>query len=329
MADTKWFMIQNQLSINFDRVWHPKNTWEPLIPEVPAQSDRLMGKHFEEWIQERNKRDEEQKQPFFAQFYYFDAHYPFFNDKEVIGDRKPSNRLDGMLMTVDKGIEEIFRYVKDAGELDNTIIVASGDHGEIYHNKTGGTYMRLNTWNSQVMHPLTYMYVPDKVSSKHPEIVKNLKHNRHQLVSTLDLYPTMLHVLDGISSKRQYDRTDHSCIRGYDLLSQKLDSDRIAWSIPGVKYDVSKRGHNGNIAIHHGTKSSFYLQFGWPKGNGFKILTYDGIIRSHAFVNETRTGAPLTIEEWKKVIEDARYSDSAPVIESNGTYIKSLLEALE
>ena len=324
MANTKWFMIQNQLSTNFDQVWNPKGTGEPLVNEA-AQSDRLMGKHFQEWIHERKERDEEGKKPFFAQFYYFDAHYPFFKDKEAVGNRT-SDRLDGMLMTVDKALEDIFDYLKDAGELNNTVIIASGDHGEYANNE--GNFMRLHTWNKHVLHPLTYMYMPKRLSGEHPEILQNLKHNRHQLVSTLDLYPTMLNVLDGISSKRHYDGTDHLCVRGYDLLSKKLDSDRVAWSIPGIMFDFSK-DTKGNIAIHYGTDSSLYFKFGWPKENGISILKYDDIIRSSAFVNETAKGAVFTIKEWQKIIEVAKGSDSEPVVGSKGTFMKKLMGALE
>jgi len=128
MKGTKYFMIEDALSINFDRIWHPGVTGEPHVNEA-AQSDRLMGKNFKSWIQEWSQNNtllnnNTTKTPFFAQFYYYDSHRPFYSEN------KTSNRLDGMLRTVDKGIEDIFSYLDEAGELDNTIVIASGDHGE-------------------------------------------------------------------------------------------------------------------------------------------------------------------------------------------------------
>ncbi|KAL3774944.1 hypothetical protein ACHAWO_007904 [Cyclotella atomus] len=313
MKGTKYFMIEDALSVNFDRIWHPGVTREPAV-NAEAQSDRLMGKHFQSWIQEWSQNTT--KAPFFAQFYYFDAHYPFFS-----GESNSSNRLDGMLMMVDKGIEDIFSYLNDVGELDNTIVVVSGDHGETY---TGALWGRLAGWDANVLHPLTFMYVPKRLSARNPDIVTNLNHNRQQLVSTLDLFPTMLHILDGISSKNEYNVTDNDCVRGYDLLSKKIDPERIAWSFPSIQSNLNS--DRGIIGVHY-RRSSLVCRFGWPKDNHLKILTYDKIVGSRAEKEEG--GDVPTMDEWRSLLERNESVNGMPHIAMNSKYFKTLLNKLD
>ena len=155
--------------MNFDKVWDPSITKDPVVNEN-GQSDRLMAKHFYKWIEERKEQQEGVRQdgnttkPFFAQIYKFDSHYPFFNDEEVLLENtdKPLSRVDGMLKTVDKGLEEMFTFLRDSGELENTVIIGTSDHGE-YTNERGG-FMRLVDWNEHILHALTFMYVPEEIS---------------------------------------------------------------------------------------------------------------------------------------------------------------------
>lgn len=324
MKDTKWFMVEDALSINFDRVVYPKITKDPLVNQA-AQSDRLMGRHFRSWIQERqNRTEEEERQPFFAQFYFFDAHWPFYNDADAIKN-KTTDRIEGMLMTVDKGLEDIFAYLADAGELENTVIIGSGDHGETYVKKEGeNLFKRVQEWVEDVLHPLTYMYIPKRLSAQKPEIVQNLKHNRHQLVSTLDLYPTTLHFMNGILSKDSHNaRTDLHCVRGHDLLEKKIDSDRVAWSFGG---DFSKAKSN-NVGLHHGTGSSLIYHFGFGKDKGLEIYKYKDIVGSPAR-NSTKK-RHLTIEDWKRVVQDMEGTENQPIIDKKDTSFTRLKDLLE
>lgn len=316
MKGTYWFAVENALSVNFDQIWHPDLTGDPLV-NGPAQSDRLMGNHFKSWIDERSQSNETTKTPFFAQFYYFDSHYPFFK-----GDSNATSNAGKMLMNVDKGVEDIFRYLKDAGELDNTIVIATGDHGEYF---TPGYYARLRSWDANVLHPLMYIYVPNKVSAQHPEIVTNLNYNRKQLVSTLDLFPTMLRILNNTFTKNEYYNSngDDDCIRGYDLF-QKIDSDRVAWSFPNTL-----NGKKGNFAVHY-RGSSLVDHFGWPKGDWLKIITYDKVVGSP--IEERDDDNILTFAEWKSFMKGMieKGSHGMPRVAMNSSdYMTRLLRDLE
>jgi len=316
MKNTKWFMIEDALTVNFDQIWHQGTTGEPQVNEA-AQSDRLMGKHFKSWIDERSQSNETTKTPFFAQFYYFDSHVPFFQ-----GDSNATNRKDGMLETVDKGIEDIFRYLRDAGELDNTIVVAAGDHGE--DSRPRG-FNRLAKWSPDILHPLMYMYVPNRVSARNPEIMTNLNHNRKQLVSTLDIFPTILRILDGNFTMDGYTpiNGDDGCMRGQDLL-QKIDSNRVAWSL-----DEGNKANRGNFAVHY-RGSSLVNRFGWPRDNGLKIFTYDKYVGSS--VEEKEVGDILNLTGWKSFMEGMieKASPGTPIVAmKSSTYMERLISDLK
>jgi hypothetical protein len=276
-----------------------------------------MGKHFKSWIDERSQSNETTKTPFFAQFYYFDLHYPFFK-----GDSNATNQKDGMLMNVDKGVEDIFSYLKDDGELDNTIVIATGDHGEKYPKRNIG---RLRSWDVNVLHPLMYIYVPNNMSAQNPEIVTNLNYNRKQLVSTLDLFPTMLRILNGTFAKNEYYNSpgDDDCMRGYDLF-QKIDSDRVAWSFP-----TTLNGKQGNFVVHY-RGSSLVDHFGWPKADWLKILTYDKVVGSP--VEERDDDNISTFTEWKSFIKGMIQKGSHGmnrVTMNSSDYMTRLLRDLE
>ena len=334
-------MIENQMTVNFDKVWDPSITKDPVVNEN-GQSDRLMAKHFYKWIEERKEQQEGVRQdgnttkPFFAQIYKFDSHYPFFNDEEVLLENtdKPLSRVDGMLKTVDKGLEEMFTFLRDSGELENTVIIGTSDHGE-YTNERGG-FMRLVDWNEHILHALTFMYVPEEISKKFPDMVQNLKHNRNQLVSTLDIYPTIMSFMS--NGEKTNASTDSHCLRGYDLLNKKIQSDRVAWSIPGVTRKFPKEKKIGLIALHYGTDSSLYARFGWPKDNGMKVLKYNDIIRGSSgdttslnatTAASTSKGPALTMEEWNEVVETlVNRTDSNPVITNSGPSIRKFKQFL-
>jgi len=320
MKGTRYWMIQDALSINFDQIWHPGVTGEPLVNEA-AQSDRLMGKHFESWIREWNQNSTT-KTPFFAQFYYYGAHHPYYSENKTSSNRL-DDRLNEMLKTVDKGIEDIFGYLDDARQLDNTIVVVSGDHGDMYKEHYG----RLHIWDADVLRPLMFMYVPKRLSTKYPEIVTNLNHNRQQLVSTLDLFPTMLHMLDGISSEKDYDGvTDFNCMRGYDLLSKKIDSERVAWSFPSDLYP-----RRGIIGVHY-RRSSLVNRFGWPKRNHLEVITYNEAIGSLT-ENEKEAGDDdvLTFDEWKSIVlvKGTNGLHGMPNVGMNSPSVKYLIDSLD
>lgn len=304
--------------VNFDQVHHPHTTKDPLV-NGPAQDDIAMEKHFQKWLEENKKRQGDTRQPFYAQFYYFNGHYPFFNNQNISGT---TDTVDGVLSTVDKSIENIVRQLREAGELDNTIIIGTGDHGE--NLPARGIYKRLKEWDEDILHPMMYMYVPREISKKSPGIYENLRYNTRQLVSILDIFPTILHFLDGIP-KENYPVTNEHCVRGFDLLKNKIPFNRVAWSFPGVNDDLSKT-KRGILALHSGTSSSLMNRFGWPRRNFMSIVEYATII--HPKRNNESKVHLRDFNDWNSIIENMTGTSDEEVLKKSSHCITSFLKNL-
>lgn len=313
LAGTKWFMTQHQLTTNFDQVFDPTVTKDPL-ENPPGQDDRKMVENFKTWLTENHSDGDE---PFYAQFYYFNSHYPFFDNK----DKKSESRLDGMLETVDQSIKRIFDILEETGDLDNTIVIGSADHGE---RRTPTKYGRLREWSKDILHVPIYVRMPRKFFDTDEE-VKTLRHNTQQLVSTLDLYPTIMHLLSG-ESLEDYSEADEHCARGYDLLDSKIEADRIAWSFPGVSKNFS-RDKYGNMAIHMGTSSSLLNRFGWPQDNSISVVEYAPIIGSRN-MKSSEENKPLKMKKWKSIVKDMEETSFADIIAKKGRYLVELYKVL-
>ncbi|KAL3937329.1 MAG: hypothetical protein SGARI_002161, partial [Bacillariaceae sp.] len=291
---TKYFMMYNQLAANFD-----------TVVGSGKHNDIVTVSHFNEWIKHRSAAaawngqsgggDVPTRRPFFAQFYFGDAHYPFYNTVEL---SNTTERVPGMFASVDKTLERIFTILKDDGQLKNTVVLGVADHGD---NVIEGRMesARLIKWNSGVMNPIMYMHVPKNITT--PTVTaassKVLRHNTKKLVSILDVYPTLLHLLG-----ESFPTTDEHCIRGVNLFDRALTDDRVAWSIPGASRDLTT-DEQGNVGIHIGTASSLVNRFGYYS-NGLKVHEY----RPNAYYanNNNKTGiddAPIqAISEWKSLI---------------------------
>jgi hypothetical protein len=313
LAGTKWFMTQHQLTTNFDQVFDPTFTKDPL-ENPPGQDDRKMVENFKTWLMENNSDGDE---PFYAQFYYFNSHYPFFDNKEKTSE----SRLDGMLETVDQSIKRIFDILEETGNLDNTIVIGSADHGE---RRTPTKYGRLREWSKDILHVPIYVRMP-RSFFKTDEEAQTLRHNTQQLVSTLDLYPTIMHLLNG-EPLEDYSEADDHCARGYDLLDSKIGSDRIAWSFPGVSKNFS-RDKYGNMAIHMGTSSSLLNRFGWPQDNSISVVEYAPIIGSKN-MKSSETNKPLKMKEWNSIVKDMKETSFADIIAKKGRYLVELYKVL-
>ncbi|KAK1748485.1 hypothetical protein QTG54_000424 [Skeletonema marinoi] len=169
------------------------------------------------------------------------------------------------------------------------------------------------------------MYIPRMIAdAENLPYLDNLRYNTHQLVSTLDIFPTLMNLADGISLQNKYPETDHHCVRGYDLLNTRIASDRIAWSFPGIQCDFGGGGGRGSMALHYGTTSSLLNRFGWPKRNGMKVIKYGDVIGSSK--NETE----ITFEEWNNIIQNISGTpDEVVLAQSTSKFVASFRAALE
>ena len=197
----------------------PEHTIEDHIPGKSGdERDANMEKLFRNFLDNRDK-----DMPFFS-FMFLDApHAPYrfpkdfekfkpvveevnyFHVKksgsEVNQNHPLFNRYRNAIYFDDSVVGRIINDIKDAGQMDNTVIVITGDHGEeFFESGYYGHNTTFSSWQAQVPFIL---YVP------------GLKpHKIDRLTSHLDLAPTMLSLI-GIST----DPSSYS--QGMSLLDNK------------------------------------------------------------------------------------------------------------
>jgi len=261
---TAWFMMQNFIGGNMDVVVDPLSTGLPKI-NIEGCDDHELLPYFDKWIKEDVK---EQGRPFYGQFYTFNQHYPFLVGANATG----TTRYFSSLESFDSLLKHIFDLLKETGQLDNTIIIGSGDHGE---HPDLQDYIRLKRFNSDIINTATYMYAPRHLIPSDDDR-QRLRHNTQQAVSTLDLFPTLQHFLYGGSASEtahlrefaadttsQHDR-DH-CVTGFDLLGTKIPDDRL--TVQWNKISQPKSGWKGMfLGALSGKDTGLYVR---GRGSGY------------------------------------------------------------
>jgi len=263
---TAWFMLQKHIEGNMDTVVDPLSTGIPVI-NSEGGDDLALLPYFEEWL--RNNAQQQQGEgaagpPFYAQFYGFNQHFPYVKATNTTYENRYYNSLESF----DEYLKRLFQILDKAGQLENTIIVGTGDHGEHPDPKE---YIRLKRYNSDVLHTATYMYVPQQLfpSDQSREV---LRYNTNQTVSLLDLYPTLQHFLYGgdapaTASRRQAnfaadstsEREQQQCVTGFDLLAAPIPDERLAVSWNKVSNEQS--GDHGHfLAALSGKEKALYVK---------------------------------------------------------------------
>lgn len=68
--------------------------------------------------------------PFFCWVHLFDPHYPYLTHEDRFGAEFRDRPYDAELAYVDEQIERLISAIEESGELERTVIVIVGDHGE-------------------------------------------------------------------------------------------------------------------------------------------------------------------------------------------------------
>ena len=91
----------------------------------------------------------------------------------------------------DDDTNNFFNDFKKAGHLNDTLLIIFGDHGPRFPKFRASIVGKM-----EERLPFLSFTLPTWFKSVHPSLSENLFHNRHQLTSHYDLYPTLLHALD-------------------------------------------------------------------------------------------------------------------------------------
>ncbi|XP_012938247.1 uncharacterized protein LOC101852177 [Aplysia californica] len=101
----------------------------------------------------------------------------------------PSHSNNNELAAQDEELRDYLRKFKEAGHLDNTLLIVMADHGARFENVRA-------TDQGKLEERLPYFAVrfPPWVHQKHPEIVDNFRHNAQMLTTPFDVHETLREV---------------------------------------------------------------------------------------------------------------------------------------
>ena len=337
--ETAWFMMQNYMGGNMDVVVDPLSTGLEKI-NIEGCDDLALLPYFERWVREivQEERDGQGRRPFYGQIYTFNQHYPYLeNDNSTATTRYYSS-----LESFDALLKRLFDLLRETGQLDNTLIVGSSDHGE---HPDLREYIRLKRFNSDVISTATYLYAPKNLFPSE-EDRRRLRHNTQQAVSTLDLFPTIQHFLYGGSAKETDNlRAEHNaadtssvddlrhCITGHDLLSTEITDDRLTVQWNSVSQPQS--GYKGLfLGALSGKASGLYVKGMGGKAVPEKFRAWELDYGQCTTVWEADCAMELTEERrmhWLKIINKQPPPASLKISGQvyNTRYMKMLRETLE
>jgi hypothetical protein len=265
-----------------------------------ARDDRLLLPHFKSWLNVALQED----RPFFAQMYLYNGHAPFVtNHNSTIVNNYGA--VFGSYETFDETLEGLFQILEESGQLNNTIVVGSSDHGESIGRMGPGMNFKRNVyWDQHILHALSYMYVPHLVFASEKEKT-TLMHNTDEVVSTLDMFYTLQHFLtrDGHDETTLLDKNDYRhCLPGIDLLGKRAPANRVAVSLNSITSSLPE--DKRKLASFSTKTEALFLRFRWPKGdNGMSRIEFKTNYHENpmeAFVY------PLNQEDtarWRKIID--------------------------
>lgn len=193
----------------------------------------LQSTHFPYRVPEGAPRPFLPDRPARGRYHYL--HYPKSDLPAVI------NRYDNALSYVDAQIGRLYDYLEATGRLDDTVLVITSDHGELFWDHGMVTHGR-SLYEAEVRVPL-FVHFPSGLT---PRDVR-------RPVSTLDVLPTLATLLDV---------PPHPAFQGTSLL-QQADPDRpLFMNIQGMKsHDAVICGHY-KLIVDRGTRKQmlFHLE---------------------------------------------------------------------
>ena len=133
------------------------------------------------WLKEHQERSE--SSPFFCWMHFYDPHDPYLSHRKEFGDQFVNRPYDGELAYVDRQISRVFEELKRLGQMENTVVVVVGDHGESLgeHGEDSHGYL---------LHEAT-LRVPMIIAGSSQAAAG---HRVPTPVSLIDLFPTLLEI---------------------------------------------------------------------------------------------------------------------------------------
>lgn len=103
--------------------------------------------------------------PYLGVYYTFAGHWPYPDlgaDNRLITPHSSRDRYINNLHVQDKLLQKIVAALEQSGQMQNTILVVVGDHGEAFYQHPGNRVHSAESYNENLMAPLV-MYAPGLV----------------------------------------------------------------------------------------------------------------------------------------------------------------------
>lgn len=255
---------------------------KPLFPRgIPAVDQSLNPYLLEDAIDEVARQLAEIPQPFLGYFHFMPPHHPyrtsreFFNafkgdgfkpiEKPVDGLARKINKeqplrrteYDEFILYCDKEFGRFYNYLESKGLLENTWLVLTSDHGEMFER--GITGHGSNVLYQPVVRIPLFIFEPGRQAGEHI----------YAYTSAVDVLPTLAH----LTSHKQPDWTEGLVLPPYTN-TEKV-SDRSVYAVQAIDTPPHSRLTQASTALVKGDYKLHYY-FGYPETpNGGRVELYD------------------------------------------------------
>lgn len=196
--------------------------------------------------------------PFFGVFLSNALHAPFQQNSNLL-TTTPSfkSKYNNAQFILDTAITNMLQNLKKRDLLKNTIVIITADHGEVEHPMHLNAARLYSFYNEYFSIPFL-IYMPQKWSEQHPQLISNLISNLETNISNLDIIPSLI-----------------------DLFNPKLNQNnkKIISEIKGTSLFQVIPKNRFIIGVNSGDRNSWHV-------DGFGIA-----YRSKRFVYSTLTGS--------------------------------------
>lgn len=151
--------------------------------------DKYLPEAFEHFLDQRRAGEK-----MFGVIQLTNTHAPYGFDKEddIFSDQRLTNKYDNSLHYHDRQQAKILDMLAKRGLLDDTLIIATSDHGEAFGEH--GYYGHLNTFYDEEARVPLWIHLPNLLATNRA-VVSKLRANARQAVSNADIIPTLMSLL--------------------------------------------------------------------------------------------------------------------------------------
>ncbi len=139
------------------------------------------------------KKEMNRQTPYFGVIQLNNTHYPYNVPVDFQKWKGTfTDEYDNAILYQDHVIGEFLNHLKKSGQLSNTVVVFTSDHGESLkdHNLIG----HVDSYYLETISIPLMMYIPKQLQSNYN--IYHLKQNLKKTVSNIDIAPTIIDILD-------------------------------------------------------------------------------------------------------------------------------------